>query len=104
MMDLKALLDKNAWLLMVPAVLALWWIDPAHAVTLLQWTLYAFVIMGVVIILSRITLPQIRLTRLMEAILPAHGATDPRAAAQVVLALLVFVGLLAIAVVIWAKP
>ena len=96
---LGAIADKSAWLLMGPSIASLYAIDPALATTLLQWGLFGLVLAGVAIIISRLVFPQIQLTALVES---AHGEKNT-AAGLVVSAIILFVGLVMLSLVLWAK-
>lgn len=96
---LGAVLDKSAWLLIGPALIALYAIDASLATTLLQWALFGLVLAGVSIIISRLVFPQIQLTALLES---AHMEKNT-AAGLVVAATIVFVALVMLALVLWAK-
>jgi len=96
---LGALADKSAWLLMAPAFAALYVIDPAMATTLAQWTVFGVVLAGAAVIISRIVFPQIKLTDLVTA---AHEGGNT-AAGMIVAAIVVFVGIVMLALVLWAK-
>lgn len=96
---LSALTDKSAWLLIAPAIAALYTLDAAMATTLLQWGVFGLVLAGVSIIISRMVFPQVRLTALVES---AHQEKNT-AAGLVVAATIVFVGLVMLALVMWAK-
>lgn len=94
----KAITDGGAWLLIVP--FALFWnqVDSADIKTSLVWLLKLPIIVGVVIILSRLVFPQIRLGSLMQKVDDGNVA-----AAIVVSGLLLFVGLLIMTATGWAK-
>lgn len=94
----KVLGDKSAIVLIVPAVAALFFIDDAMAKTLIQWLVFAPIIAGVAIMVSRIVFPQINLTRLIEE---SHQGN--KASAIVAGSLLLFVGLLVYSLVMWTK-
>lgn len=96
---LGALADKSAWLLMAPAIAALYAIDPAMVMTLLQWTLFGSVLAGAAVMISRIVFPQINLTEMVKDAKDENNT----AAGLVVAAVVLFVGLLMLALVIWAK-
>lgn len=99
MRRVRALVDKSAWLLILPAVLYLFLIDTAMARTLLEWTAYALVLAGITIIISRVTFPQIDLSDFVDKV----SKTGDRAAAMVVSAIVIFSGLLMLALVLWAR-
>lgn len=94
----KVLGDKSALLLIVPAVAALFFIDAAMVKTLIQWLVFAPIIAGVAVVVSRIIFPHIDLTKLIKE---THEGN--KASAIVAGALLLFVGLLVFALVTWAK-
>ena len=96
---LGALADKSAWLLIAPAIAALYVVDPAMAQTLLQWALFGSVLAGAAIIISRIIFPQIKLTDLVGEATSENNV----AAGIIVAAVVLFVGLVMLALVIWAK-
>ena len=96
---LGALADKSAWLLMAPAIAALYVIDPAMVMTLLQWTLFGSVLAGAAVMISRIVFPQIKLTELVKDAQDENNT----AAGLIVAAVVLFVGILILALVIWAK-
>lgn len=97
---LGALIDGSAWLLILPAMLVLWFLDPAAAKTLLHWSVYFLVLAGMVVIISRIVFPDIKLGEwLAEA-----RAENNVAAGLIVAAVILFVGLAMLAAVLWARP
>ncbi len=90
--------DKSAFLLTAPFVLALYLLDPSLAKTLLQWILFAPVLAGIAIIVSRLTFPHI--------VLGDHVDSAGRgnvASAIIVASLIGFVAAVVMALVIWAK-
>ena len=95
---LTALFDKSAWLMMGPALIALYYTDQPLASTLLQWTMFALALAGAVVVVSRVIFPQISIGELVE-----QAKTDPKAAGLVVASVVLFVGLLFIGMVMWAK-
>lgn len=94
----KALGDKSALILIIPAVAALFFIDAAMVKTLVQWLIFAPIIAGVAVLVSRIIFPHIDLTQLIRE---THEGN--KASAILAGALLLFVGLLVFALVTWAK-
>lgn len=94
----KVLGDKSALFLIVPAVVALFFIDGPMVKTLIQWLVFTPVIAGVAIMVSRVVFPQIDLTRLIRE---THDGN--KASAIVAGSLLLFVGILVYALVTWAK-
>ena len=95
---LHALVDKSAWMLIAPALVALFLIDTAMAKTLVQWSLYAVVLAGLGIIISRLTFPQINLSEHVD-----EARKGNVAAALVVLAIVSFVAIVLYSMVTWAK-
>lgn len=94
----KVLGDKSALFLIVPALAALFFIDAAMVKTLVQWLVFAPIIAGVAIMVSRVVFPQINLTQLIKE---THEGN--KASAILAGSLLLFVGLLVYALVTWAK-
>lgn len=92
------LVDKSALFLILPCAAALYFIDPAMFATLLQWVVFAPVLAGIAIIVSRVTFPQIELTRLVR-----QAELENRAAGLVVAAIILFVGITMLSLVLWAK-
>ena len=92
------LVDKSALFLIIPCAAALYFIDPAMFATLLQWVVFAPVLAGIAIIVSRVTFPQIELTRLVR-----QAELENRAAGLVVAAIILFVGITMLSLVLWAK-
>ncbi|MNH30681.1 hypothetical protein D3C79_909900 [compost metagenome] len=66
--------------------------------TLLQWVVFAPVLAGIAIIVSRVTFPQIELTKLVK-----EAELENRAAGLVVAAIILFVGITMLSLVLWAK-
>lgn len=98
MKRVQALIDKSAWLLILPAVAYLAFVDTAMVRTLLEWTAYALVLSGIAIIISRVTFPQIELTDLVQQVTKGNRAASTLAAAVVL-----FVGIVMLSLVLWAK-
>lgn len=92
------LLDKSAWMLIAPAFFGLYFIDAATATTLIQWGLFALVLAGVSVMISRIIFPQIDLGALVK-----RAEESPVGAAIVATGVVTFVALIMLALVIWAK-
>lgn len=95
----KVLTDKSAWALFLPAVVGLFFVDPATITTLLQWTLFAPALAAIAIILSRAVFPQINLTDLLKEVTEENNT----AASVVIAGLIIFVGIVFFALVLWAK-
>ncbi|EAM6792305.1 hypothetical protein E0G74_00925 [Salmonella enterica] len=97
-MRTRALTDKSAWFLMVPSLGGLYAIDEALFKTIVEWLIIAPLITGLAVMLSRIVFPQVNLGLLVdEAIL------ENKAAGIVVAGLMIFCGLLIVALMLWAK-
>lgn len=94
-----ALADKSALFLIVPCAVILYFIDKSMFATLLQWLVFAPVLAGVAIIVSRVTFPQVPLTKLVEQ----ASIEGNKAAGFVAGCLIIFVGLLVLSLVMWAK-
>lgn len=94
----RALADKSAWLLMLPAGLIIWLLDEAMLKTIIEWLLVAPIMAGLTVILSRIIFPQVDLTRMIDEVV-----LENRAAAVVVAGLMAFCGLVFLALVLWAR-
>lgn len=95
---LEALIDRSAWLLIIPALIALYLIDPVMLKTLAQWLVFAPVLAGLAIIVSRVAFPQIDLGELVADVRDGNTAAGILAAAVVL-----FVALLLLALILWAK-
>lgn len=91
--------DKNAWFLAIPAGALLLFLDVAKLLTLLEWMLYAAVIAGFAIQISRTVFPQVDLTEMVK-----KAREESRSAGAVASALIVFVGLLILSIALWTKP
>lgn len=98
MKRVKAFVDQSAWILILPAVAYLFFVDTAMVRTLLEWTAYALVLSGIAIIISRVTFPQIDIDELIQDV-----GNGNRAAATVIASVVLFVGIVMLALVLWAK-
>lgn len=94
-----AVINKSALTLMIPAFLMLCYMDWALAKTMFQWSLFGIVLSGVAAMISLITFPHIELDRLMASVLDGRNT----GAGLVVAAIIMFVGLLTLSLVLWAK-
>jgi hypothetical protein len=95
---LAALLDKSAWLLILPALaLLLWAYSPAVA-TLLQWALYVPLFAGISIIVSLLVFPQVKVQELYDAALIGNLS-----AALVLVALMSFYLVLLLTLLSWVR-
>jgi hypothetical protein len=95
---IKALVDTSAWILIAPSLIALFFIDQSMLATLVQWLVFAPVLAGVAVIVSRVVFPQIHLTELVTETIRGN-----RAAATLAASLVIFVAILVLALVIWAR-
>lgn len=94
----RALGDKSAWILILPSLVSLWWIDVALFKTIVEWLIIAPLITGLAVMLSRIVFPQVNLGLLMDEVI-----LENKAAAIVVAGLMGFCGLLILALMLWAR-
>lgn len=94
----RVLGDKSALFLILPFVAALFFIDTPMLKTLIQWLIFAPIIAGVAVMVSRVVFPQIDLTQLVKE---AHEGN--KASAIVAGSLFLFVGMLVFSLVTWAK-
>lgn len=97
---LRSFGDLSAWLLIAPALAALWWIDAPTAKSLVEWSLFGIVMAGVAVIISRLVFPDLHLREYLEAARYPDGTANAIVAA----ALIVFVAIVFFTLVYWAKP
>ena len=90
--------DKSAFLLIGPFSGVLYLVDGAMLVTLVEWLIFAPILAGVGIIVSRLIFPHVPLTVLVKEALQGNLA-----AGVVAGALIVFVGFLLISLVLWTN-
>lgn len=95
---LAALFDKSAWMLIAPTIGAIFYLDQPLAKTLLVWCLFGVAIAGFAIIISRLIFQKINLNEFVD-----EAKKGNIAAAIVASAIIFFVGIVIIALVIWAK-
>lgn len=95
----RAMFDKSAWLLIAPALAIIFFLDPALGRTLLTWSAFGVAIAGVSVIISRIIFPQIDLSAMVRSVSDQRNT----GAAIVVASVILFVALVMIALVMWAK-
>lgn len=99
LMRLAALFDKSAWLLVAPAIVALYFIDRPLALTFAQWGLFFLVLAGMAVVISRIVFPQIDLGDFLQ-----RARDGNPAAGMVSAAVILFVGMLLLAAAVyWIK-
>lgn len=99
MQMLSIFLDKNALALVVPPAAILGFMDLPKLLTLLEWMLYAAVLAGFAIQISRTVFPQIGLTEMVE-----KARETPEGSSRIVASVVVFVGFLMLALALWTKP
>lgn len=108
-LDLKALrarlwkrilpfFDLSAWVLVLVALIPLFFIDRAMALTLVQWSAFGLALAGVSVVICRVVLPQIDLSEWVE--LAREGKPG---ASLVILAVTSFLAVIFLGLVLWAK-
>lgn len=97
--NLKTLCGQSAWMLILPVVAALWFVDAALVKTMMQWTLMSGLIAGVALIIVGLMLPSIRVADLLPEIRKGNMAV-----AVVAAAFMFFMALVFIVLALWAKP
>ncbi len=95
----RALIDKSAWLLIAPAMIGLFLLDISLGKTLLTWSLFGIAIAGVAVVISRIIFSHFNLTQLYDEAVKMGNI----AAGVICSAIVLFVGIVMLALVIWAK-
>lgn len=95
---IKSLADKSAWLLILPASLLLFALEPSMIKTVAVWIMVSLVLAGAAIVVSRITFPQIVFGELLD-----RAQTGNRACATVLAALILTWGLIFLSLVLWAR-
>lgn len=96
---IRAMFDKSAWLLIAPALLAIFFLDPALGRTLVTWSAFGVAIAGVSVIISRVIFPHFDLSDLYDKAVVSRSMPAAILGAAIVL----FVGIVMLALVIWAK-
>jgi len=96
---LRALVDKSALFLMLPALLLLSLIDLPRTLSVASWMLFGAVLVGFCIQISRIAWAPIDLVALIT-----KAKEDPRACAIIVAAVIVFVAILFLSLALWTRP
>jgi uncharacterized membrane protein YjfL (UPF0719 family) len=94
----KALVDGSAWLMILPFLFLMWYIDPIETKTKLLFLLQLPVIVGVALMLARVAVPALSITELMREVRAGNVA-----AGVTLLGLLVFVGLVVMTAAGWTK-
>ncbi|MFJ9451524.1 hypothetical protein [Herbaspirillum sp. NPDC101397] len=96
---LKALVDKSALLLILPAMLILGVLDLPKTAAIASWMLFGAVLVGFCIQISRIAWSPLDFTALVD-----KAMEDSRACATIVAAIIIFVGLLFLSLAFWTRP
>lgn len=96
---LRPFWDPSVLLLLAVSMVPLVLLDPAMALTLVQWTLYVLTLGGLTNLLAMVMLPSVRLSELYRRVIE-HGN---QAAAFVLAGLFLLMGLIFLGVVLWAK-
>lgn len=91
-------LDLSAWVLLLVALIPLFFIDRPMALTMLQWTLYGLALAGVAVVISRIVLPQLDLNEWV-----ARARENDPGAPLIIFSIVLFLGLIFLGLVLWAK-
>lgn len=102
---LAPLFDLTSWVLFVLTIAPLYFVAPAMVTTLVQWTAFAVALAGVTIVLSRIMAPMIDLGELYRLVVGSPQVISSSRLPAAILAgsLLIFMGLLLLALVLWAS-
>ena len=95
---LSAFIDKSGWLLAAVGAIVVGISDLSLLLTLLQWTAFSMVMAGVVIVISRVMFPQIKLTEFVE-----EAKKGNVAASIVVFSVVSFCAVMFIGIVLWSK-
>jgi hypothetical protein len=93
-----ALMDGSAWMMIIPCEALLHFIDPLDAKVMNVWLLRLPIIIGFVIILSRIFFPTVRVTELMADVKAGNVGSS-----IVIAGLMIFLGLLVLTATMWTK-
>lgn len=96
---LAALFDGSAWLMFAPAFVWLYFKDQPLVSSVLQWSVFFFLLSAVAVVISRIAFPQLHLGAFI-----AKALKGSVAAAIVVAAVIVFVAWTISSIAIWARP
>ncbi|EJM1834478.1 hypothetical protein Q6I89_004358 [Salmonella enterica] len=94
----RALGDKSAWFMMMPSIVLLWLIDASLFKTIIEWLIIAPLITGFAVMLSRLVFPHVHLGELVDESIQGN-----KAAGIVVAGLMIFCGLLILALMLWAR-
>lgn len=95
---LAPMFDSAALFLMLPAAAALYHLDPAMLLTVVQWLLVAPILAGLAIMVSRMIFPQVSIKWLVEEVGKGNIAAGMLASGLVVFVSMIFIGL-----AVWAR-
>ncbi|QYW02116.1 holin [Stenotrophomonas phage Sonora] len=91
--------DLSAWILVLVAMIPLFFIDAAMAKTLVQWSAFGLALAGVSVVICRVTLPHVYLKDLIENAWGQGGVGNALiASATIIYMAVIFLGL-----ILWAK-
>lgn len=90
--------DLSAWVLVLVALVPLFLIDRAMALTLIQWSAFGLALAGVSVVISRVVLPQVDLTEWVE-----RARKGEAGASLIVFAVTSFLAVIFLGLVLWAK-
>lgn len=91
--------DLSAWVLVIVALIPLFFIDKAMALTLVQWTLYSLALAGISVVICRVVLPQIDLSEWVQHVKDG----DTPGAHWMVVGIMLFLAITFLGLVLWAK-
>lgn len=94
----KALLDPTAIILILPLCLFIYWLDAPMFKTLIEWVIFAPIVVGIAVLISRIVFYQIKFTDFVE-----RAWSGNVAAAIVVSSIIIFTAFLSYAIITWAR-
>lgn len=95
---LKPLGDLSAWVLLILSILPLILLSPSMLATLVTWTCFGLALVGISVMLCRLVLPHVELSEFLGRALNGNLA-----AAIVASAVILYLGVLFLGLVIWAK-
>lgn len=99
LLRIRAVWDPSVLLLIIPALIVVFFVDSAMAYTLLEWIAFAPVVVGLSVLISQIVFYQIRFGELVHKVRYENSI----AAAMVISALILFTAILSYAIVSWVR-
>lgn len=96
---LRAIWDPSVLILIIPALVVVFFVDSSMAYTLLEWIAFAPVVVGLSVLISQVVFYQIKFGELVKKVRYENSI----AAAMVVSALIIFVSILSYAIVSWVR-